>query len=355
MFGIRFIKVEPTQYVMQYRRGHVVKEGMGLSFFYFAPTTSLVSVPMASYDEGFMFAQVTGDFQQVTVQGQVSFRVQDAKKTAALLNFSLEADGKTYRSDDPDQLTKRVIRAVEVLSSEVIKGVPLKSALLASDVLAKRVTLGLAQHPEIRSLGLEVLGIAVLAIKPTPETAKALEAEAREAILKAADDAIYLRRNAAVENERSIRESELETEVAVEKKKRSVRETQLDAEAEVQRREQAIRQNRMEADISLEETRKSFVQKNAENVRALAEAEAHRVGAVMKALQSTDPRIVQALASAGMHPGQIIAQAFGGIAERAEKIGELNVSSELLQGLLNHRPPSPIAAQKREKDSAQSR
>ena len=191
MFGIRFIKVEPTQYVMQYRKGQVVNEGLGLSFFYYGPTTSLVSVPMASFDEGFMFQQVTADFQQVTVQGQVSFRVRDAKKTAALLNFSLEPDGKTYRSDDPKQLASRVLRAVEVLSSEVIKGVPLKSALLASDVLAKRVTLGLGQHPEILSLGLEVLGVAMLAIKPTPETAKALEAEAREAILKAADDAIF--------------------------------------------------------------------------------------------------------------------------------------------------------------------
>jgi hypothetical protein len=334
MFGMRFIKVEPTQYVIQYRKGHVVKEGLGLSFFYFAPTTSLVSVPMASFDEGFIFQQVTGDFQQVTVQGQVSFRVHDAKKTAALLDFSLLPDGKGFRSDDPQQLRKRVIRAVEVLSAEVIKSVPLKSALLASDALAKRVILGLGQHPEIRSLGLEILGMAVLAIKPTPETAKALEAEAREQILKAADDAIYLRRHAAVENERAIRESELETEVAVEKKKRSVRETQLDAEAEVHRREQAIRQGKMEADINLEETRKSFVHKHAENVRALAEAEAHRVAAVMKALQNADPRVVQALASVDMKPSQLIAQAFGGIAERAEKIGELNVSSELLQGLL---------------------
>src|SRR6185436_3471253 len=183
MFGIRFIKVEPTQYILQYRRGDVVKEGLGLSFFYYAPTTSLVCVPMASFDEGFMFQQVTGDYQQVTVQGQVSFRVQDAKKTASLLNFSLAADGKSYRSDDPQQLTRRVIRAIEVLSGDVIKSAPLKSALLASDALAKRVNAGLAQHPEIRSLGLEVLGVAIVAIKPTPETAKALEAEAREAIL----------------------------------------------------------------------------------------------------------------------------------------------------------------------------
>ncbi|MNL88374.1 hypothetical protein D3C87_2180390 [compost metagenome] len=56
---------------------------------------------------------------------------------------------------------------------------------------------------------------------------------------------------------------------------------------------------------------------------------------VMQALEKADPRIVNALAAAGMQPGQLIAQAFGGIAERAERIGQLNVSPELLQGLLS--------------------
>jgi hypothetical protein len=54
----------------------------------------------------------------------------------------------------------------------------------------------------------------------------------------------------------------------------------------------------------------------------------------MEALKSADPRVVQALAAVGMEPRQLIAQAFGGIAERAEKIGQLNVSPELLAGLL---------------------
>ena len=35
-----------------------------------------------------------------------------------------------------------------------------------------------------------------------------------------------------------------------------------------------------------------------------------------------------------MQPGQLIAQAFGGIADKAEKIGQLNMSPELLQSLL---------------------
>ncbi|MDH3321094.1 MAG: SPFH domain-containing protein, partial [Betaproteobacteria bacterium] len=123
-----------------------------------------------------------------------------------------------------------------------------------------------------------------------------------------------------VENERAIRESELDTEIAVGQKKNQFR----DAE--------------MQANVALEEKRKEYVARNAHNTRTLAEAEAHRLGAVMKALESADPRIVQALAAAGMQPSQLIAQAFGGIAEKAERIGQLNVSPDLLQSLLAAAP-----------------
>ena len=48
MFGICFIKVQPTTYLLEYRKGRLVREGAGLAFFYYAPTTSLVAVPTAS-------------------------------------------------------------------------------------------------------------------------------------------------------------------------------------------------------------------------------------------------------------------------------------------------------------------
>jgi hypothetical protein len=95
----------------------------------------------------------------------------------------------------------------------------------------------------------------------------------------------------------------------------------------------------MESRITLEERRKDLVDGQADNIRTLAEAEAFRVAAVMKALETVDPRVVQALAAVGMQPGQLIAQAFGGIAERAERIGSLNVSPELLQSLLDSKLP----------------
>lgn len=323
MFGLRFVKSQPTTYLLQYRSGRVVRAGAGLSFFYYAPTSSLIAVPVASKEEGFIFEQVTADFQTVTVQGQVAYRVADPQRLSAMLNFALKPDARGYESDDPEKLSGRVVHVVELLSKQVVKDLALREALRAADIISAKVHAAMGRHPEITSLGLEVLSVAILAVKPTPETARALEAEAREAILKSADDAVYQRRNAAVENERAIRESELETE------------------AVVQKRKHALRHEDMAANVALEEKRKDFVARNAENTRTLAQAEADRLTAVMKALENADPRVVQALAAANMQPNQLIAQAFGGIAERAERIGQLNVSPELLQALLN--PPAKAA------------
>lgn len=334
MFGIRFIKSQPTTYLIEYKSGKIVRQGAGLSFLYFAPTTTLAAIPAGSRDESFIFQQVTADFQTITVQGQIAYRISEPVKVSAMLNYALRPDGKSYESDDPEKLRQRVLSAVEVLSQKFIKSIGLKEALLASDKLVLNITGDLKTYPEINALGVEIQGVSVLAIKPTPETARALEAEAREVILRQSDEAIFVRRNAAIENERTIRESELDTEVAVELKKRTIRETQMEAEASIRRKKQELRDMEMDADIALEEKRKSFVAKNAENTKTIAEAEAHRVAAVMRAMEKADPRIVQALAAAGMQPGQLIAQAFVGIAERADKIGQFNMSPDLLQTLL---------------------
>jgi hypothetical protein len=210
----------------------------------------------------------------------------------------------------------------------------LKEALRASDRIAEIIAAGLKSRADIASLGLEILGVSVRGVKPAPDTAKALEAEAREAILKTADEAIFARRNFAVEQERAIRESELDTEIAVELKKRSIRETQMDAEASVVAKKNELREAGMVADITLEGKRKDFVALNAENTRTLADAEAYRVGALMKIFEGVDTKVIQSLAASGMQPGQLIAQAFSGIAEKAERIGQLNVSPDLLNALM---------------------
>jgi SPFH domain/Band 7 family protein len=337
MFGLRFIKMQPTSYLLQYKKGRIVREGAGLSFFYYAPTTSLIAVPVASTDAPFIFNEVTSDFQEISIQGQANYRITDPKRVSQLLNFTLDASARTYVSDDPQKLSARVINVIKVLTRKELQTLSLRDALRASDTLVQQVSKGLAASTEIASLGLEVIGLSILAIKPNPETGRALEAEAREQLLREADEAVYARRNSAVEQERAIRENELNTEIAVENKKRQIREAQMDAERAVQEKQHQLRQAEMDANIGLEEKNKQLVSLSVENTKAEADAKAYGVGAVMKALEGVDSKVLQALASVGMQPDQLVALAFQGLAERADKIGQLNISPDLLRELLTLR------------------
>jgi hypothetical protein len=340
MLGFKYMKADPTTYVMAYKNGNIIKKGLGLNFMFFSPTTTLVAIPQAAKSLDFIFQQVTMDFQAVTVQGQLNYRIADPVKLASRLNFSLLTNLKAYASSDPDKLEDRLYNAVEVLVQKETKGLTLKAALLATDTMTEVIYKALVINAETNDLGLEMISFSVLAIKPTPETTKALEAEAREAILRKSDEAIYARRNAAVEQERAIRESELDTEVAVELKKRTIRETQIEAEASILQKKHALRSADMQSDIEVEAKRKEFVKINAENIRTLAEAEAEKIGAITKTLTGIDPKLVQAIAAIGMAPSQLIAQAFSGLADNANKIGNLNVSSELLESLISKKSES---------------
>jgi hypothetical protein len=333
MLGLRFIKTQPTQYVIQFRNGKPRREGAGLSLVYFAPTSSLVLVPTASANEPFIFEEITGDYQDVTIQGQVTYRVADPRRTAALLNFSLDPKGR-YVSEDPTKLSQRLIDQVRVAMRGELKLLSLKEALASGDRLVSVVEEAVKSAPTINSLGLEVLGLSVLAIKPRPETSRALEAEAREDLLRRADEATYSRRNAAVEQERAIKENELNTEVAVENKKRQIKEAQMDADRALRERRRQIEQEEMAGKIGLEQRRSELVDLATANARQEADAKAYGIDSMMKAFAASDAKVLQALASVGMQPGQLLALAFRDLADNATKIGQLNVSPDLLREIM---------------------
>jgi SPFH domain/Band 7 family protein len=334
MFGFKFIKFQPTMYVLRYRDGKVLTEGTGLSFIYYSPTTSLVAIPLGSIDTPFIFEEVTADYQAITIQGQVTYRIQEPGRISKLLNFTLDASGRNYLSDDPQKLSQRLVNLVQVLTRKEISSLSLRDALRTSETLVAKVMAGLKADNGISSLGLEILSFSILAVRPNKDTARALEAEAREQILKEADDAIYLRRNASVEQERVIKENELSTEIAVENKKRQIREAQMEAEKSVQEKKHGLQASQMAFSIEQEEEKKKLVGISVQNSRSEAEANAFAISAVMGAFKGVDPVVIQALATMDMKPNQIIAMAFQGLAEKAGRIGQLNITPDLLGELL---------------------
>jgi regulator of protease activity HflC (stomatin/prohibitin superfamily) len=329
---IAYLKASPTTWVMQYRDGKLKREGAGLSFFYWLPTTTLVQIPLASADVPFAFNEITADFQAVTLQGQLTYRVMDAAKLAALLDYTTNAVG-AYRSEDPTKLPERLVNTAQVLTRAATQTMTLREALVSSDRIERQVVAALNAAPVITSLGIQVLAISILSVRPTPEMARALEAEAREALQRKADEAIYDRRNAAVEGERRIKESELATDVMVEEKKRSIREKQ------------------MAADVAIETERAKLISVKVENDRIAADAQGYALDATLKPLRALDWKLLQALATGGGDPGVMIGVAFRELAENAQKIGELNISPDLLRSLVSQRASAPVASAAAEQPS----
>ena len=322
MLGIAFMKATPTTYVLHYRNGKVVREGAGLSFFYYAPSASIVVVPVSSVDVPFVFNEVTSDFQNVALQGQLTYRVTDARRLSAMLDFSVNASGK-YNSEDPEKLKERLINATQVLASAVTHTLPLKQALAAHAQVVGSVLASLRETELVKMLGVEIISLSIIAITPTPETAKALEAEARESLLRQSDEAIYARRNAAVAQERLIKESELSTEIAVEEKRRQIGET------------------KMAAAIALEQQRAGLITRKVDNDKKSADSRAYELAAMLTPLKEVDWRTLMAANASKIDPKVMVSMAFRDLAENAQKIGQLNITPDLLDSLLKPTPDAP--------------
>ncbi|MCZ4136016.1 membrane protease subunit, stomatin/prohibitin, partial [Escherichia coli] len=88
----------------------------------------------------------------------------------------------------------------------------------------------------------------------------------------------------------------------------------------------------------MEERKRQLIELTVANQNAEADAKAYALAAVMKSLQSVEPAVLQAMANMGMNSDKLIALAFQELAENAGKIGQLNISPDLLQGLMS--PPA---------------
>jgi hypothetical protein len=351
MFGIQHIKFDSMTYVLHYKNGSIKQEGRGLSFFYFAPNSSIVAIPMGSNDLPFIFSETTGDYQTVTIQGQISYKIANAKTLADNLDFTVNADG-AYKKNDIEKLNQRIINEAQTSTASFVHGINLKDAIRSAKKIESYILEGLHNSPAINMLGIEVMGANILAIQATPEMTRALETETREKLQQEADQAIYERRNFAVEQERKIKEEELNTDIAIEEKERQIKEEEQNTEIAIEEKRKQIavkkmeteilkadndkklREMQMEADISVENKRKTFIDQKTENDRKEAEIQGYAIEMALKPYKDLDWKIVTALNN-NADPKYNLSLAIRQLAENAGKIGTLNIRPELLESILN--------------------
>jgi len=211
---VRHVRSDASSHVLSFKGGDLRRSGRGLSFFFLPLGAAIAEVPIDDRDQAFLFGTRTRDFQELSVQGVVTYRVKDPERLAERVDFSIDLQSGAYKRMPLDQL------------STILTGLARRIGLafVAERELAKLLARGapelqdaikgeLVANPKLEDMGIAVVAARIDALLPGPDVARSLETPTREALQKSADEATFERRAFAVEKERAIAENELQNQI----------------------------------------------------------------------------------------------------------------------------------------------
>ena len=316
---VRHLRAEPTSHVLHYRRGNLVREGAGLAFWFRPIHTAVAEVPIDDRELPFLFRARSADFQELTVQGAINFRVADPRRLARRVDFTIDLLTGRWTETPLEQVAGLLTQLAQQFVTDDFVRVDVRR-ILADGVapIRSRIATGLAGEAALEELGLEVVAVRVAAVTPSADLEKALRQPTREAIQERADKATFQRRALAVENERAIAENELSNRIELARR-----------EEELVEREGANARRRAEEDAAA-----MLVAAQASDERRALEAqrEAQTIDTVESAHLRAERERVQINRDA--RPEIMLAVALQELAAALGQVEHLTITPELLTPLL---------------------
>jgi regulator of protease activity HflC (stomatin/prohibitin superfamily) len=318
-FGLRHLRAAPTSHIRHLRRGQIAHEGAGVAFWFRPLVAALSEVPVDDRELAMLFHGRTADFQDVTVQATVTFRITDPAAAATRLDFGIDPDTGVWRAAPLEQIGSLLTETAQQHALHLLARTALAEALVDGVASVRaRMAEGLAAEPRLAETGLEVIAVRVVALRPEPEVERALRTPAREQIQQEADRATFERRAVAVENERAISENELESRIELAR-----REEQLVAQQGANARRLAEEESAAAAVRTDSEAarRTTLATAEAEALRTIGAATAAAEADRLAAHQQVDPAVLHALALIEL-------------AGNLPKVNQLTLTPDLLTDLL---------------------
>ena len=175
--GARHLRGAPTTHIRHTRRGRLVHDGVGQSFWYRPLAAVLSQVPVDDRELPLIFHGRTVEFQEITVQATVAFRIVDPAVAAARIDFSIDPDRGRWRAEPLEQLAGLITETAQQYAVDLLARMTLTRALVEGVAeVRSRIAEGLASDPRLTDTGISVIGVRVVAIRPVPEMEKALHA-----------------------------------------------------------------------------------------------------------------------------------------------------------------------------------
>jgi regulator of protease activity HflC (stomatin/prohibitin superfamily) len=316
---LRHLRAGPTAYVRDQRNGRLVHEGVGLSFWFRPLAAAISEVPVDDRELPLLFHARTRDYQDVSVQAAITFRVVDPAMAAARVDFSIDLEHGRWDASPLEQIGGLLTELAQQHALSTIARMTLTEAL-AEGVAEVRssVSTGLGTDRRLAETGIEVVAVRVVAIRAEAEVERALQTPTREAVQQDADRAMYERRALAVERELTIAENELHNQIELAR-----REEELVAQRGQNSRREAEEQAATSGIVTGAEAERSrnLAGAEADATRMVGTAEADAETARLAAYRSTDAAILLALAVKEL-------------AANLPEIGTLTVTPDLLTPIL---------------------
>ncbi len=334
---LRHLRSEPSSHVMVYRRGKLVKKGRGLTIWFRAMTTGLAEVPTDDREMQFVFHGRSADFQDVTVQGVITYRVTDPELLARRVDFTIDLGTGSYLKQPIERLELMVSQLAQQFAWDYIASTPIRNALTeGAEAMRSQVAAGLEADAVLDEMGLTLVAVRISSVQPTADLERALEAPMREKIQQEADEAGFERRALAVEKERAIQENELknqielarrEEELIAQKGQNSQREAREEAEARKIEVAGAAARSRVESAADGDQI-KVLAAAEAESTRLTGAAQAESLKAVEQAKVDAEKQRMEAYGA--LPPAVIFGLAARELGKKLERIDHLNLSPEAL-------------------------
>ena len=312
------LRADETTYIQHLRGGTVRTAGAGASFWFNPRTAALSEIPLDDREQALLFRARTADFQEITVQATVNYRVADPVVAAQRVDFSIDPRSGTWNRTPLETLSGLLTELAQQPAVEKIAGMVLTDALSGISAIRSAILAAVANDARLAERGLDVTDVRVVAVRADTELEKALQTEVREQVQQDADRATYERRAVAVERERAIAENELQNQIALAQREEEL----VEQRGENRRREAATK---ADADRIVAES-VAF----EERTRAEAEADAPRLVGEAKAEAET----ARFAAYAGTDDSTLIALAVGELAANLPDITNLTVTPDLVSNVL---------------------
>ena len=216
---ITHLRAEPTTHVLRYKKGRLATSTRGGAFWYRPLNTALAEVPVDDREQSFLFTGRTADFQDVAIQGTITYRVTDPELAARRIDFGVDVRTGTYLEQPLERVAQMIAQTAQQLALDWVAHRGLDDVLReAVQELRPMIAAGLADDTTLTEVGLEVATVRLTRVAPTPELEKALQAPTRERLQQTADEAAFQRRAMAVDKERAIEENELANRIELAKR-----------------------------------------------------------------------------------------------------------------------------------------